>query len=207
VDTDRFHPRVAPALPAPDLCTIGFVGSLKPWHGVEVLFDAFARVHATHPRTRLLIVGDGPERASIERRAASLGIAQHTQFTGAVDAALIPSMITSMDIATAPYPQTDGCYFSPLKLFEYMACARAVAASRTGQVPDIIRDNVTGVLCQPGDAASLATALASLVDSLATRARLGTAAQREVLASRTWLHVGRTIVGMGTRAGVPQGAS
>lgn len=207
VNTDRFHARVAPALPAPDLVTIGFIGSLKPWHGVEVLLDAFARLHTSHPHTRLLIVGDGPERAALERRASALNIAPHTRFTGAVDAARIPSLVTSMEITTAPYPQIQGCYFSPLKVFEYMACARAVVASRTGQVRDIIRDGVNGVLCEPGDATSLAHALASLVDSPDTRMRLGAAARSDAVASMTWLHVARTIVALSTRAGAVQGAS
>lgn len=207
VDASRFHPRVPPALPAPGFCTIGFVGSLKPWHGVDTLVHAFALVQRTHANTRLLIVGEGPERAALESLAYKLGVAPSTTFTGAVTPDAIPSMITSMDIATAPYPHTQDCYFSPLKLFEYMACARAVVASRTGQVPDIIRHNGNGVLCEPANADSLAEALALQVENPSVRGLLGATARQDVLATRTWLHVGRTIVALGTRAGVPQGAS
>lgn len=205
VDTDRFHPGVAPLLPAPGVCTVGFVGSLKPWHGVELLIDAFNALHSCHPHTRLLIVGDGPERAALERRAGQHISQASVVFTGAMEASRVPGLITSMDIAAAPYPQADGCYFSPLKLFEYMACARPVVASRTGQVRDVLRDGVDGVLCRPGDVLALTSALTTLVNNPELRASLGTSARRAMLASHTWRDVGSAIMAMGSR--MPRGVT
>lgn len=195
VSPDRFHPGVRPALScAPLGRTIGFVGSLKPWHGVEVLLDAFASLTADHPATHLLIVGDGPQREGLAARAHGLGIAHRVTFTGAVDPATVASYITSMDIATAPYPQQDDCYFSPLKLFEYMACARPIVASATGQVRDVIRDGSNGLLCSPGDPASLARTLGQLLLRADGGLTLGLAARQDVVRSRTWTHVVQRIL-------------
>src|SRR5213592_1134245 len=64
VDPERFRPDIPPALPAPlGIFTVGFVGSMKRWHGVPVLIDAFATLHERVPASRLLLVGDGPEQA------------------------------------------------------------------------------------------------------------------------------------------------
>src|SRR5690606_13714515 len=124
--------------------TVGFVGTLKPWHGVSLLLEAFARLAADFAGVRLLIVGDGPERAALDQQAAALGIASLTEFTGAVDPELIPALLAEMDVAVAPYPRLDDFYFSPLKVLEYMAAGRAVVASRIGMIPEWIEHAGTG---------------------------------------------------------------
>src|SRR5207245_9964407 len=69
VDPDGFRPAVPPAAPAPPgTFTVGFVGSMKPWHDLPVLIEAFARLHAEEPATRLLLVGGGRGEKSEERR-------------------------------------------------------------------------------------------------------------------------------------------
>jgi glycosyltransferase involved in cell wall biosynthesis len=61
VDARRFRPTVSPTAPGPSGgFTVGFVGSMKPWHGLSVLIEAFARLHNHDPAARLLLVGDGP---------------------------------------------------------------------------------------------------------------------------------------------------
>src|SRR5699024_9091091 len=79
--------------------TIGFVGTLKPWHGVPTLLDALALVLADDPGYRLLLVGDGPERAALADRAEQLGIAGAVELTGAIDPADIPTQLHRMHVA------------------------------------------------------------------------------------------------------------
>lgn len=187
VDPARFPEGQAPSLPgAPGSFTVGFVGSLKPWHGLPVLVEAFARLHRERPDARLLIVGDGPERGAIESQLAALGVCGAAHFTGAVPAHAVPGLLASMDVATAPYAQSEQCYFSPLKVFEYMAAARAVVASRTGQLETLLDHGTNGCLVPPGDAAALAHALTQLAGDPAGRVRLGHAARATVLRRHTW---------------------
>jgi glycosyltransferase involved in cell wall biosynthesis len=78
-----------------------------------------------------------------------------------------------MDVAVAPYPALVDFYYSPLKLFEYMAAGRAVVASRIGQIENVLRDEHTALLYEPGDATALASSVLRLRRDGALRQRLG----------------------------------
>ncbi len=189
VDVARFQ-RVAQSRPPTTTgVTIGFVGTLKPWHGVPLLLEAFARLAAGFPGVRLLIVGDGPERTALQKQAADLGIASLTKFTGAVDPANISALLVRMDLAVAPYPRLADFYFSPLKVLEYMAAGRAVVASRIGVIPEWIEHAHNGWLVAPGEVDDLAAALSLLASDPARRDRLGSAAQASVSARHDWSSV------------------
>ncbi len=152
-----------------------------------MLAEAFDRLHQRVRDTRLLLVGDGPARAAMRADLAARGLAEGVvQWTGAVGPLEVPGFLTSVDVAVAPYPAGCGFYFSPLKVYEYMAAARAVVASRVGQMETVIRHDVNGLLCPPGDAAALAAALERLRGAPAVRARLGRAARTTVLRKHTW---------------------
>lgn len=192
VDPDRF----APAAPPPRPFTVGFVGTLKPWHGTETLVDAFALLHERDPSVRLLLVGDGPERPRIEERLGARGVAGSAELTGAVDPSGVPALLAAMDVAVAPYPDLEPFYFSPLKLYEYMAAGRAVVASRVGQIADVIEDGESGLLVAPGDPHALAGALARLHADADLRARLGRAARERTLRHHTWDAVAERILAL-----------
>jgi len=187
VDPDRFPADLAPALPASaGTFTIGFVGSLKPWHGLEFLLEAFGRVNQLAPNTRLLIVGDGAGRGKIEAEASSRGLSWAVHFTGAVAPGEVPGLLASMDVAVAPYPNLANFYFSPLKVYEYMAAGLPVVASRIGQIQKLIRSGQTGLLVSPGNVSELTAALVRLQKEPELRLRLGRAARTEVIRDHTW---------------------
>lgn len=193
VDTERF----SSALTADrsGAFTVGFSGSLKPWHGVNTLLEAVAILLSQEPSYRLLVVGDGPERDRLQAMTEALGIGWATTFTGAVDHADVPGYLSKMDVATAPYPDLSDFYFSPLKLFEYLATSIPVVASRIGQVAEIIEDGVTGVLGPPGDPRALAEAIASLRRDPGRRMALGQAGRELVVRRHTWRQVADEILG------------
>ena len=188
VDPARFPAGLQPSYPAanPATFTVGFVGTLKPWHGLNVLVEAFAAFHRAVPNSRLLIVGDGPERENLVSSAAAAGILEAMHLTGAVPLEQIPGHLASMDVAVAPYPQQDDFYFSPLKVYEYMAAGLPIVASRIGQVARLIRDEENGLLCHPGDPAALVAALERIRQEPTLGTRLGANAREAVLREHTW---------------------
>jgi len=198
VDPARFPANLPPALPRePGTLIVGFVGTLKPWHGLDALIDAFAALHEKRRQVRLLLVGDGPERLELAARVQARGLERAVRFTGAVEPAAIPGLLRSMDIAVAPYPALPEFYFSPLKLYEYMAASVPVVASRIGQIDGLLRHEQNGLLCPAGDAQALAQALERLVDDPVLRSALGTAGRATVIRDHTWDAIAERILQLG----------
>lgn len=200
VDLERFNPSVAPAELGldPSAFVIGFTGSLKKWHGIDVLLEAFRLVHEKVPEAHLLIVGDGPKHGWAKGFARGARLEQAITMAGWVDHAGLPSLIARMDVATAPYPLSENSYFSPLKLYEYLAVGRPVVASAIGQAAEVIEDGVNGVLTPPGDAGALAEALLALRADPDRAARLAAAAAAEG-ARHSWIRNARAVVDLAAR--------
>lgn len=172
---------------------VGFSGSLKPWHGVDLLMRAFAMVYAEDREACLLIVGDGPMRRALEALAVEAKVIDAVIFTGAVAHDRMPQMLSAMDVGAAPYPAIEDFYFSPIKLFEYMAAGCAVVASAQGQIGEVIEHERTGLVCPPGDVVELAACLKRLRRDLPLRRGLGDAARLRVAQRHTWRGVAERI--------------
>jgi glycosyltransferase involved in cell wall biosynthesis len=173
---------------------IGFVGSLKPWHGTETLCKAFHALHAAAPHTHLLIIGDGPERETLEEYIRSNNIKYAATFTGNVSYDSIPAYISAMDITVAPYNPSENFYYSPIKIFEYMIMGKPIVAGRIGQVEEVITDGETGLLFEPGNIAQLTAALAQLTTDVQLCHGLGARARAWVQQERTWDNNARRVI-------------
>lgn len=161
---------------------VTFVGTLKPWHGVTDLLAAAAL--AEQP-WKLRIIGDGPERAALEEQAAGLGI--KVDFRGAVAPAEMPGQLAGSAIGVAPYPDLGGeqqQYFSPLKVYEYLAAGLPVVASEVGQLPQILGE--LGTLVPPSDPAALAAAIDTLAADPALRGKLGWQGRVQAEEKHSW---------------------
>lgn len=187
IDPDRFEIDAGPE-PGRSGFTVGFVGTLKPWHGVPTLLEAFAMLHAKVPESRLRIVGDGPARGALVRslEAFPQRVRDAVTWTGAVAPQAIARQLASMDVAAAPYPPSGTFYFSPLKVYEYMAAGLPVVVSHVGELARLIDEGRTGLFCPPGDAAGLANQLIRLERDPGLRRAMGAAGRAEVLAKHTW---------------------
>ncbi|MEW6745092.1 MAG: glycosyltransferase family 4 protein [Planctomycetota bacterium] len=140
-----------------------FIGSLKPWHGLEFLVAAVLHLAARRP-LGVWIVGDGPLRAKLEDVAR-----QHPEtfvVEGAVAHERVPSILRAADIAVAPYPASAPTYFCPLKVVEALAAGCALVAADTPAVRELVGDPPAAELFAPEDMESFAAAVDRvLVDS------------------------------------------
>jgi glycosyltransferase involved in cell wall biosynthesis len=159
---------------------VGFAGSLKAWHGVDLLLRAAVRLD---PDVRILIVGDGPERSKLEVLASELRIADRVVFTGAVPYQAIPEHLAAMTVAVAPYRRQTDFYFSPLKIVEYLATGLPVVASDQGDLAHLV--GKAGLMVSPDDAVELAEALGKVLGDPELRRAMHFAARRHA-AGMTW---------------------
>lgn len=174
---------------------LGFVGGLRPWHGVRAFAPLLERLIVRHPQLQLVIAGDGPLRREIAEDLAARNLGAHVVFTGALAHADVPGLVRLFDVALAPYEETEHLfYFSPLKLFEYMGCGVAVVAAAIGQIGDVIQHGDNGLLYPPGDLDTLTRLCEQLLDDAALRRRLGRAATATVHRRFTWAENARRVV-------------
>lgn len=192
VDTDLFHPE-RNGLDARQRWglrhgpTLGFVGGLKPWHGVESLPKLLADLLPEFPSLQLVIVGEGPYRQELMRQLQAYGVEDHAVLTGQVAHSQIPHLVRQFDIALAPYPNlSHEFYFSPLKLFEYMACGVPVVAPALGQIESVVRHEENGLLYPAEDHQQLTSACRRLLSQPDLCQKLGSQAAAEVRNEYTW---------------------
>jgi glycosyltransferase involved in cell wall biosynthesis len=194
VDADGFRTgcggrELRAALGIADKLVVGFTGTFGPWHGAPVLAEAAARIRDS--RCHFLFIGDGDERTATEAIIKAAGKKDRATFTGRVPHDRVPAYLDACDILVSPHvPAADGSEFfgSPTKLFEYMAMARPVVASRLGQIASVIMNGKNGVLVEPNDADALAQAIGHLAKDKELRQRLGSAARQTVIERYTWRH-------------------
>ena len=187
VNPELFPDNIKPSFQSsPDTFIVGFVGTLKPWHGLPILIDAFNDFHSKIPNSKLLIVGDGPEREILQESLKEKSLLYAAEFTGNVERKEIPSLLASMNVAVAPYPELRNFYFSPLKVYEYMMAGIPVVASNIGQLSQLIRHGENGFLVTPGDFKELSTVLLMLQQNIGLCKKIGQSAHETILQDNTW---------------------
>jgi len=173
--------RSSKPLTAPGLdgrLVVGFAGSMKPWHGVADLLDAFARTSAPRrePAPVLLLVGAGPEEEALRRRATASDFTGRVVFTGAQSHDAIPALVRRFDVAVAPYRPMPNFYFHPLKIVEYLAAGVPVVYSDQGDLREMV--GAAGLAYAPGSLDHLADRLTRLMNDHVLRRDLARAAMR-----------------------------
>jgi glycosyltransferase involved in cell wall biosynthesis len=172
---------------------VGWVGSFRRFHALDIALDAMIGVDDA----TLLLVGDGPEREHVEQRARDLGVALIC--TGTVSHDEVPDYLAAMDVALVVADARQPFHYSPLKLAEYMAAGRAVVVPRAGELPSQLRDGIDAVFVAPGDATALAGVLRDLRDDPRRRASLGAAARAAALERWSWDRSANTLLGAAER--------
>jgi glycosyltransferase involved in cell wall biosynthesis len=182
VDSERFEPR-------PDLReaarrsldlegaegVIGVVAYLRADKGHAVLLRALGRVIETHPRTTLLIVGDGPERSWLETEAVRMGVASRVRFAGLRED--VPFVLAALDLFCLPSLRNEGV---PQSILQASAAGLPVVSTSVGGIPEAVVDGVTGSIVSPGDPEALAWAIRRLLDDPNLRRAFGDSGSRHV---------------------------
>lgn len=174
------------SIPA-DATVIGFTGSFHSWQGIDLLVDAFSQLQKNHLNTNvyLLLIGYGERYNAINKRIATEDSLGHTVIlTGKVPHNQLPLLLATCDICVAPYLPVEMFYFSPLKLFEYMAMGKAIIASDIGQIGEVLTSD-SAVLVPPGDVQQLTEAMKTLIHDTSLRKKMGETAYSESL-KYTW---------------------
>ncbi len=151
---------------------VGLVGRLSTEKGVDVFIRSAPKVLAAHPGVQFVIVGDGPDLAPLQTLISELNVEANVTLLGRRDD--MPNVYRSLDVMVSASRQ-EGL---PMAILEGMASKRALIATSVGEVPSLIKDEVTGILLPPGDVDLLAQAICALVNDPQRRQLLGEAAER-----------------------------
>jgi PEP-CTERM/exosortase A-associated glycosyltransferase len=210
VDTRVFTPQPADVSLAERLgisggCfVVGFIGSMRRLEGLELAIDAFKEVHRREPRARLVVVGEGPERARLQARAAQAGLDDIVLFIGQVPHDQVLRYYSVMDVLL--YPRIDTLInqsVTPLKPLEAMALGKVCLASDVGGLTELVDDNRTGLLFAAGDVRDMTEKILRLASDSALRVRLSAQAQATVRQEREWSAIAARYRDIYRRAGAP----
>jgi colanic acid/amylovoran biosynthesis glycosyltransferase len=175
VDPEIFRPRPAPT--GGESFNLLCVGRLVPAKGQHILLAALDRLTKSGRKVNLCLVGDGPDRASLEREARCRGLAGHVTFAGAVNQDQIRQYYGAANAFVLP-SFAEGI---PVVLMEAMAMEIPCVSTMIAGVPELIRDGIDGLLVMPSDDRALAHAIERLIDDEGLRHRLALAGRRRVL--------------------------
>jgi glycosyltransferase involved in cell wall biosynthesis len=158
-----------------DAFTVGWIGRMTGVKRTDDVLLAFQQLRSSGVDARLCMVGDGPDRNELERRAHELGVMRDTVFLGYQEN--VGPLYAAFDTFVLP-SSNEG---TPVTSIEALAAGRPVVATRVGGVPDVVRDGEDGFLVEPGSIDGLANRLAELASDPKLRARMGKAARSRVL--------------------------
>lgn len=187
VDNDFFNQEISSnsirkRLNLSEKLVIGFVGSMKPWHRLDVLVEAFSIVRRKIENSCLLLLGEKTTNGGSGVIDIHNVASDNIIHAGQVDYLSIPAHVAAMDICVLP---GSNWYGMPMKVFEYMAMGKPIIAPRLDTVMEILDDNVNARLVDEGNVDQMARAIISLVESPKDRERLGQQARHDAVTKHT----------------------
>jgi glycosyltransferase involved in cell wall biosynthesis len=170
-----------------------FVGSFRPWHGVAEFVEAGIRLLEQRPNVHFLLVGKGPLWPIVETRCRESGFNSQFHFTGSVPYKDVPLYLALADVGVAPFQprchpalQSAGFFWSPLKVFEYMAMGLPVVTTEIAPLDRIVRQGQEGLLVPEGEVGRLAEAIATLLGDPRQSRAMGQRARQRVVERYGW---------------------
>jgi len=198
-NTDLFRPmdviRVREELNLRQDCNyICFVGILVQWQGIEYVIRSMPPVLGECPQTQLIIVGDGQMKQELINLAEQVGVLNKTIFTGRVPYHKVPLYMNASDVCVAPFTRerNERMGVSAMKIGEYMACSKPVAASRLAGL-EFIEDCNAGILVTPEDSQEFADAIIKLLQDPELRKQMGENGRKYIFANLSWESVAKRV--------------
>lgn len=166
VDLDKFHPNgkdVTGSLRrsfgfAPDDFLIGIVARLEPWKGHSIFVEAFAKIAADYPQVKVVFVGDGSLKLSLQAQVQSAQLQDRIRFLGVRQD--VADILNTIDLFVLPSRPGEGL---PNVLLEAMACKKPVIATNVGGVPELVRNGENGYVVPSGNVDALASAMEKII--------------------------------------------
>jgi glycogen(starch) synthase len=160
--------------------TLLCLGRLVRWKGFDIAIDAFSQVANQYPSMTLKIAGDGPELDRLKQQVETLGLQHSVLFTGWIEPEKIPDLLNQVTAVLLPSREEETL---PVVALQAAQMARPIIASNLAGFPEVIENNLTGLLFEAGSASALATAIRKTIDS-PVEARLMGINAREQAAKR-----------------------
>jgi glycosyltransferase involved in cell wall biosynthesis len=182
-----------------DLRYLGFIGNLAPWQGVEQIIKIAPEILNRFPKARFVMVGDGFLRSQLVRMAEKSGVKDKIIFTGFVPYESVPKYINSFEICLAPFSGIERNVrysFSAIKLYEYMACEKAVITTDVCGIKKEIAEQGLGRVVKADDIPALIASTIELMEDRALRESMGGNARRWVLDEHSWKNVAERVAGV-----------
>lgn len=161
-----------------------FVGSLYLIKGIRYLIEAMPRITQTEPNARLLLVGDGEQRESLERLVGTLQLLGRVFFAGRVPHDRVPTFMAASDLFVLP-SLSEGL---PIVILEAMAAALPIVATNVGGVPSIVKDGASGFLVNPRNPVQIADSVSFILSDPELRQNMSGYNKNEVM-RYTWKNV------------------
>jgi len=161
----------------------GYLGAFVPWHAIDQFVYRMAEHLAAAPHLKLLLVGDGATHSEVEAFVRERGLAEQVILTGRVAHDDVPGLLAAMDMAVLP---SAGDYTSPVKLFEFMACAVPPIAPNFSPIQEVLADGETGWMFPAGDLDTAVQAVLKHSQSKDELSRVGQAARAYIAQHRQW---------------------
>ena len=166
---------------------VGYLGTLTPWCGADLIPECAPLVLATMPSVQFLIGGgQEPYLTSLRKQVETKAVKEHFRFFGNIPWSLAGQFISTFDIAVVPTLIRSDSGASPLKLFSYMACGKPVVGSDAGETGEVIRRYRAGLTFTPGDPRGLAEAIIALLQDPERRNEIKSTAREIVKTHYSW---------------------
>jgi glycosyltransferase involved in cell wall biosynthesis len=188
VDIDFINPQLHTPKRIFSGFTVGFVGSLYAWAGLDILLEAISELKSEGIDISLVVVGDGVMKPIWEDQVKKLGISKSVTFLGRLSWQEVPQYIAGCDIGFSGQIQLQigKMYLSPMKLYEYMAMAKPVIASAFEDAQRLICEGKTGFIFEPGNKKDLKQALIQAFTRQEQLPKMGQLARQEIEKNHSW---------------------